>query len=219
MTPPRSESKTRARRTPRSDTLDASFASTPVVRRKMQWQATRDTMPELAVRRLLHGAGLRYRVDSRPLKSLPRRADIVFGPSKVAVFIDGCFWHGCPTHGARRPGVNAKYWGEKIAKNQARDEDTDARLEEAGWVVVRVWEHEPAEEVADLIRRTVAKRRAATASKLAPPPQRSVRRGGGDQRQQRGKDLSDVLPTQTADAEDAAPQPPRAAQGRHCQSE
>lgn len=122
----------------------------------MQRQQTRDTAPELAVRRLLHAAGLRYRVDAAPLKGLRRRADLVFGPAKVAVFVDGCFWHGCPEHGARTPTANPAYWSDKIRRNKERDTDTDARLEAAGWHVIRVWEHEPsvatAERVAAAVR-------------------------------------------------------------------
>jgi DNA mismatch endonuclease (patch repair protein) len=114
----------------------------------MQQQRTRDTAPELAVRRLLHAMGLRYRVDATPLPGLRRRADIVFRKAQVAVFIDGCFWHGCPEHGNPRPAANGWYWPTKIAGNRQRDADTDQRLAEAGWVVVRAWEHEPPAEVA-----------------------------------------------------------------------
>jgi DNA mismatch endonuclease, patch repair protein len=125
----------------------------------MQLQRTRDTVPEMAVRRLLHAMGLRYRVDRPPLKGLRRRADLVFGPSKVAVFVDGCFWHGCPMHGNPRPSVNGWYWPEKIQRNRDRDADTDHRLAEAGWLVVRAWEHEPAEQVAEAVAVAVASRR------------------------------------------------------------
>jgi len=114
----------------------------------MQKQRTRDTAPELAVRRLLHAMGLRYRVDAIPLPSLRRRADLVFRRAQVAVFIDGCFWHGCPEHGNPRPTANGWYWPTKIAGNRQRDADTDRRLAEAGWIVVRAWEHEPPAEVA-----------------------------------------------------------------------
>lgn len=100
--------------------------------------------------------GLRYRVHVPPLPSLRRKADIVFPRARVAVFIDGCFWHGCPEHGRRRHEVNEWYWPEKIARNQRRDADTNARLREAGWTVVRIWEHEPAhvaaERVAGVVR-------------------------------------------------------------------
>lgn len=114
----------------------------------MSTQRRTDTGPELAVRRALHSMGLRYRVHVRPLSTLPRKADVVFPRAKVAVFIDGCFWHGCPDHGRRRHDVNAWYWPEKIERNRRRDADTDARLADAGWTVVRAWEHEEPAEVA-----------------------------------------------------------------------
>lgn len=93
-------------RTKRSESAESSYASTPGVRSRMQLQRTRDTSPEMAVRRILHSMGLRYRVDRAPLPGLRRRADIVFGPVKIAVFVDGCFWHGCPEHGSEAPWVS-----------------------------------------------------------------------------------------------------------------
>jgi len=93
------------------------------------------------LRRVLHRLGLRYLVHRRPLPSLRRSADIVFLRSRVAVFVDGCFWHGCPDHGCQ-PRVNDWYWQPKIAGNKRRDVDTKHQLEAAGWAVVRVWEHE-----------------------------------------------------------------------------
>lgn len=111
---------------------------------------TRDTPAELAVRRILHGRGLRYRVDIRPEPSIRRRADVVFTRAKVAVFIDGCFWHRCPAHG-RAPKTHAEWWSEKLEANAQRDRDTDERLRAAGWTVVRVWEHEPPMAAADRI--------------------------------------------------------------------
>jgi DNA mismatch endonuclease, patch repair protein len=152
--------KPSAKRTPTPDSLASSFASTPGVRSRMQVQRTRDTAPEMAVRRLLHAAGLRYRVDRAPLKGVRRRADIVFGPAKVAVFIDGCFWHGCPEHGRPQTNANPEYWSAKMARNRARDEDTDARLIACGWLVVRAWEHEEPERVAANIEAVVRARRA-----------------------------------------------------------
>jgi DNA mismatch endonuclease (patch repair protein) len=138
-----------------------SYAATSGIRSRMQLQRTRDTAPEMAVRRILHSIGLRYRVDRAPLPGLRRRADIVFGPAKLAVFVDGCFWHGCPEHGRRQTQSNADYWSGKIARNRERDADTDARLTDAGWAVVRVWEHEPAEKTAELVAVTVRRRLAA----------------------------------------------------------
>lgn len=126
----------------------------------MSGQRRTNTAPELAVRGALHRMGLRYRTHARPLPWLRRKADIVFPRHRVAVFIDGCFWHGCPDHGRRRHDVNGWYWPEKIARNQNRDADTDDRLRGAGWSVVRVWEHEPPEGAAERIRSTVSQRLA-----------------------------------------------------------
>lgn len=120
----------------------------------MQATRQRDTPAELALRRELHRRGLRYRVDYPPLRGLPRRADIVFTRAKVAVFSDGCWWHGCPEH-RTWPKANATWWEAKIHANQQRDRDTDTRLKAAGWTVVRVWEHEDALEAADRIERIV----------------------------------------------------------------
>jgi DNA mismatch endonuclease, patch repair protein len=138
----------------------APFASNERMRRRMQAQRRHDTEPELALRRRLHAMGLRYRVHERPLPDLRRQADLVFRRARVAVFVDGCFWHGCPEHGRRAHAVNGWYWPEKIARNRARDADTDARLRDAGWRVVRVWEHETAAVAARRVARTVARGRA-----------------------------------------------------------
>lgn len=124
-----------------------SWASSPASRKVMQGNRSRDTSPEVAVRKLLHSAGLRYRVDYRPEPSLRRKADIVFTRQRVAVFIDGCYWHACPEHGTRAR-TNADYWSAKLKRNVARDADTTSRLETAGWVVMRFWEHEDPTTVA-----------------------------------------------------------------------
>lgn len=107
----------------------------------MQGNRSRDTKPEVAVRRLLHAEGLRYRVNFRPLSELRRTADIVFIRARVAVFIDGCFWHGCPVH-YRAPGSNISYWSMKVSRNRCRDMETTKHLEAAGWIVLRFWSHE-----------------------------------------------------------------------------
>lgn len=146
------------KRTPRPGDA-TSWASTPAVRVRMQRQPTRDTAAELALRRLLHATGLRYRVDAAPLPGLRRRADIVFRPARVAIFVDGCFWHGCPDHGRRPTISNPGYWSRKVKRNQARDHDTDERLAAAGWVTLRVWEHEAPAETAARIAATVRSRR------------------------------------------------------------
>jgi DNA mismatch endonuclease (patch repair protein) len=135
-----------------------SWASSAANRRSMQGNRSRDTKPELAIRSLLHAAGLRYRVNRSPLKGVRRRADIVFGPAKVAVFVDGCFWHGCPQHFVA-PKTNPGYWESKIGGNIARDRATDSLLEEAGWSVLRYWEHQEPAACAELIAAEVAARR------------------------------------------------------------
>jgi DNA mismatch endonuclease (patch repair protein) len=139
--------------------LGGSWASTPARRRIMQANRPRDTSPELAIRRLLHGAGLRYRVSARPIPNLRRSADLVFRPARVAVFVDGCFWHCCPQHGTI-PSTNAAYWVPKLARNVERDRETDALLTACGWLSVRVWEHEDAVEATEEIAQIVRHRRS-----------------------------------------------------------
>lgn len=126
----------------------------------MQANRSRDTSPELALRRLLHASGLRYRVSARPLAGVRRTADLVFRPARVAVFVDGCFWHGCPEHGTR-PKTNSDYWAPKLERNVERDRETDELLADAGWMSVRVWEHEDAAEAAARIAGIVSDRRQA----------------------------------------------------------
>lgn len=138
--------------------------SSPGVSARMSRQASRDTAPEVAVRRLLHAAGYRYRLH-RPVPGLRRRTiDIVFPGPKVAVFLDGCFWHGCPTH-ATRPKSNAEWWRDKLDRNMARDLETTARLAAEGWTVLRFWEHEPADDVARQVALTVSARRSSPSDK------------------------------------------------------
>lgn len=127
-------------------------------RQRMVRQARRDTAPELAIRSQLHAGGLRYRVGVKPLPSLRRTADIVFTRARVAVFVDGCFWHQCPNH-SRAAKSNANWWSAKLARNVARDRETDRVLEEAGWSVIRVWEHEAPATAASLIADLVQARR------------------------------------------------------------
>lgn len=130
----------------------------PRVRRSMQGNCRRDTKPEVVVRRLLHAFGLRYRVDFRPLTSLNRRADMVFPRQKIAVFIDGCFWHGCSEHHTVARS-NKDYWAAKVSQNRERDRDTDQALQAAGWTFLRAWEHEAAGEVARRLIDSVEARR------------------------------------------------------------
>lgn len=138
-------------------------ASSETVRRRMERQSRRDTKPELALRRAVWRLGLRYRIDVAPLPGR-RRADLVFTRANVAVYLDGCFWHSCPTH-ATIPKANQEWWLTKLETNVRRDRDTDARLAEAGWNVVRVWEHEPVEGAAERVALVV---RAALESLRSP---------------------------------------------------
>lgn len=131
----------------------------------MQGNRSQNTKPELDVRRLLHAKGLRYRVNFRPLPSLRRTADIVFTRARIAVFIDGCFWHGCPTH-YRAPGSNVVYWSAKVSRNHSRDIETTERLKATGWTVLRFWAHEEPGAVADDIARAVRQSHGIHASKL-----------------------------------------------------
>lgn len=118
----------------------------------------RDTGPEVRLRSALHRRGLRFRVDV-PLPFLPRhRADIAFGPARLVVYVDGCFWHGCPTHGSI-PKANEAWWREKIERVRRRDERTDAALRAEGWAVFRVWEHEHPGHAADAIEAAIKERR------------------------------------------------------------
>lgn len=118
----------------------------------------RDTAPERAIRSVLHRRGLRYRVQVKPVAGSPRRADIVFPSQKVAIFVDGCFWHGCPQH-ATWPKANAEFWRNKILANKRRDTLTNETLERNGWKVMRVWEHEDCEMAASKIAAAIERRK------------------------------------------------------------
>lgn len=114
----------------------------------MSRQRRRDTTPELLLRHELHRRGMRFRVNA-PLPGLPRRrADLLLTRARIAVFVDGCFWHGCPEH-ATRPAANAEWWASKLARNVERDRETDERLRAEGWIVLRFWEHADAVAAAD----------------------------------------------------------------------
>lgn len=130
-----------------------------LTRARMTTQQRKHTAPELVLRKALFRRGLRYRVNARPLADLRREADVLFIKSKVAVFLDGCFWHGCPQH-ARPTKSNTRWWAEKIAKNRTRDDETTRVLEAAGWAVIRVWEHEEPEKAAERVEGIVRARSA-----------------------------------------------------------
>lgn len=120
-------------------TVDYPQPSSRGVSSVMRGNRKRDTTPELAVRRALHRRGHRYRVNMLLWVGGARiRPDLVFAGPRVAVFVDGCFWHGCPEHGTQ-PRGNPGYWGPKIARNQERDRSNTAALEADGWLVVRAW--------------------------------------------------------------------------------
>lgn len=140
-----------------------SWASSDVTRRIMRANRSRDTGPELAIRRRVYARGLRYRVDHPPHPSLRRRADLVFTAARVAVFVDGCYWHGCPIH-YRVPKTNSSFWAEKASRNRTRDEDTDVRLTALGWLVVRIWEHEDPDVAAERVVLAVNTARASRTS-------------------------------------------------------
>ncbi|WP_406462615.1 very short patch repair endonuclease [Streptomyces sp. NBC_00111] len=133
--------------------------SSPGVSARMKRQPSRDTTPEVAIRKLLHAAGFRYRLNER-VPGMPRRTiDIAFTRAKVAVLIDGCFWHGCPLH-ATQPKANAQWWRDKLDRNMERDTETTQHLTAAGWTVLRFWEHESTEGVARQIAAAVTARSA-----------------------------------------------------------
>lgn len=133
---------------------EGSWATSRAVRASMRGNKGRDTKPEKRIRAILHREGLRYRVSQRPVAELRRTADLVFTKARVAVFVDGCFWHGCPEH--HRPAArNSEFWSAKIEANRARDEETTRLLVDAGWRVIRIWEHEVPEEAAQRVSAAV----------------------------------------------------------------
>ncbi|MFI5648363.1 very short patch repair endonuclease [Kitasatospora sp. NPDC051705] len=145
-----------------------SWASSPATRASMRSNTGRDTKPELRLRSLLHHAGLRYKVSARPVPTLRRTADVVFTKAKVAVFVDGCYWHFCPEHRSV-PATNRDFWVEKLEKNRARDAETVRLLQEQGWTVLRFWEHVSAEEAAHEVIEQVARARGTTEPRRPRP--------------------------------------------------
>lgn len=139
------------------------------VSRRMSRQRTKDTALELSVRQILHRAGLRYRVHY-PVPGIPRRSiDIAFTKQRIAVFIDGCFWHGCHLH-RNIPARNHAAWELKIRTNRERDRDSEQHLVSLGWTVLRFWEHVAATEIATQISEAMPKRTLFI--------QPAIRRGG-----------------------------------------
>lgn len=117
-----------------------------------------DTKPELVLRSALHRAGLRFRKD-HPVRAggVRVRPDVVFTRQRVAVFIDGCFWHRCPIHG-KEPTSHSAYWAPKLRRNVERDQEVDAALRSDGWTVIRAWEHEMPEAVAERVVAALGRR-------------------------------------------------------------
>lgn len=128
----------------------------PKVSARMARVRTRDTAAEMALRRELHRRGRRFFVQ-RKLLGDRRTVDLVFPRSKVAVFVDGCFWHACPRHGTSSH-TNAQWWSDKLARNVERDRRTDWDLAQSGWTVLRLWEHESVSAAADAVERLLPAR-------------------------------------------------------------
>ncbi|GAB2616825.1 very short patch repair endonuclease [Kribbella endophytica] len=153
-----------AKRAPASSRKPTEYATPTSPGRSRNMQAIRrtNTKPEVDLRSALHRDGYRFRKDLSIYTSLRRvRPDIVFTARKVAVFVDGCFWHCCPIHG-RQPTVNSGYWSPKLQRNVERDRLADTALHEDGWSVVRIWEHESIEEAVRMVKQTVDRRRLAS---------------------------------------------------------
>lgn len=135
--------------------------------RRMAKVRQKGTGAEMALRRELYRCGLRYRVDYVVLKKPRRIADVAFPGLKIAIFVDGCFWHGCPEH-ASWPKQNAEFWRQKIEANRQRDRDTNERLSRVGWTVLRFWQHDSPSEAGESVKRVVTKARWALSTSKNP---------------------------------------------------
>lgn len=152
----------------------------------MQANRRRDTTPERALRSLLFAEGFRYRCDFRvDLEGVRARPDIAFPRARVAIFVDGCFWHGCPEHFSE-PRRNADYWGPKLARNRSRDRAQTVALEAAGWRVIRVWEHVPPRTALSIV-----------SDALALAYGERVPSVGGGQQTRRARDLANARTRRT----------------------
>jgi DNA mismatch endonuclease, patch repair protein len=136
-----------------------SPATDPAVSRRMRATRRRDTSAEMRIRSALHRRGWRYRVDRRVEPDVRGRPDLAFTRERVAVFIDGCFWHGCPDHFSK-PRTRTAWWSEKISQNRVRDRRTTVALEERGWTVLRIWEHSPTAEAVEQIEAALSASRS-----------------------------------------------------------
>jgi DNA mismatch endonuclease, patch repair protein len=133
----------------------APGASSPLIRRVMQSVRRHDTAAELQLRKTLFQLGLRYRLNAIPVTKIRCKADVVFRSALVCIFIDGCYWHGCPKH-FRVPKTNASWWSEKIADNRQRDRRQSRALRRNGWIVLRFWEHEVTRHLDRCLKRIVS---------------------------------------------------------------
>lgn len=133
---------------------DPPTPSSQGVSERMSRARRRDTLPEMLIRREAHRRGLRYRVDAALPGLARRRADMLFRGPRIAVFVDGCFWHSCPKH-ASIPRSNHDWWVAKLRTNEHRDRETDAHLDAVGWTALRFWEHEDPFAVVDAVERAV----------------------------------------------------------------
>jgi DNA mismatch endonuclease (patch repair protein) len=138
--------------------MNVVVASSERVRKAMRGQRTRDTLPEILLRRAMHRRGLRYRLHQRPVPTLRRTVDVVFRPARIAVEVRGCFWHACEIHGTW-PKANADWWTRKLTGNRQRDDQLGDALRAVGWELIVVWEHDDPEAAAEQIARRVAERR------------------------------------------------------------
>jgi DNA mismatch endonuclease, patch repair protein len=153
--------------------MQESWASSPAIRKSMQSNRSKDTGPELALRRALHALGLRYRVCARPIPDLRQTVDVLFSSAKVAVEVWGCFWHGCHEH-YRPPSSNSEFWSQKIKQNQQRDQDKARALHDAGWLLEVVWEHEDSTLASQRIAQTVRSRRQALSGVASTASRRKI---------------------------------------------
>jgi DNA mismatch endonuclease, patch repair protein len=145
--------------------------TSPAVSARMKANRKVDSRPEKSLRARLHRDGYRfrknYRVDLQGFECTP---DIVFTAKKLAIFVDGCFWHACPEHGTQ-PVANSQYWLPKLERNKERDREVEAALAQAGWRVLRIWEHVPVDEAAARVAEALKGLPASTKSLLRQPPQ------------------------------------------------
>lgn len=141
-----------------STVASQSWASSPGVRRSMQSNRSRDTAPEVALRSALHARGLRFRKHVRVVREIACIVDVAFPTERLAVFIDGCYWHSCPEHGSY-PHTNTDWWRAKLVATRARDERNTKLLTQAGWKVLRIWEHEDVGAATSRVVRELARLR------------------------------------------------------------